>query len=189
MVDFNTYSKKFEAILNASPPPPPYDNAEYFNYLKLNYSRQNRWLKKAEINEDLIQVINLIQQKQEWIVITEPWCGDAAHTIPFIYLATKHSSMIELKFSWRDSAPFLIENYLTNGSKSVPKLIVRDKKNNDLFTWGPRPVACQQLYEKLKQENADFETVKVQLQNWYNTDKGKSFQKELLLKLSDFTSV
>src|SRR5690606_37230624 len=103
-----------------------------------------------------------------WFVITEPWCGDAAHSVPFIQLAAQLNPLITVEYELRDSEPFRINDYLTGGSKSIPKLIIRDDQGNDLATWGPRPVECQKLFDQLKIDQADFETQKTSLQHWYN---------------------
>jgi hypothetical protein len=174
------FLNRFESILKADLPETPYDNKAYFNYLKLNESRQRRWLKTSQLIPELLKAIQQIKEKQTWYIITEPWCGDAAHSIPFLYLMTQTNEHIELKMIWRDTPPFMIEDYLTNGGKSVPKLIVRDADNQDIFTWGPRPTECQKLYLALKEKNADFEEMKITLQQWYNNDKGQSIQNELL---------
>lgn len=174
------YINRFEDILNQENPQKPYDNPDYFNYLKLNYNRQNRWLKKGELKSELIEKVQKIENNQHWIIITEPWCGDAAHSVPFIKLITDKKPKIKLSFVWRDKPPHMINDYLTNGGKSVPKLIIRDSNGNDLATWGPRPKPCQKLYQQLKSENADFETQKIELQKWYNNDKGQTLQEEML---------
>lgn len=174
------YLDKFEEVLAQETPQPPYDDPMYLDYFKLNRSRQRRWLKTAEINADLTQIIKSLDKKQTWYLITEPWCGDAAHNVPFIYKMTELNPNIELKIVWRDTAPYMIEDYLTNGGKSIPKLVIRDENEKDLHVWGPRPAECQTLYEQLKAENADFEKQKIELQNWYNKDKGQSVQKEFV---------
>jgi hypothetical protein len=173
------YLNRFDELLNQSIPEAPYDNPNYYNYLKLNQSRQNRWLKKGVITNGLSESISKINTKQEWIIITEPWCGDAAHSIPFLKLIADLNPNIDLKFVWRDESPYMIEQYLTNGGKSVPKLIVRNAQGKDLFTWGPRPAPCQKLYLQLRDENADFERMKIELQQWYNKDKGETLQGEV----------
>lgn len=183
-VTWTEYLERFEDILNSTHHPEPYDKPAYLDYLKLNRSRQNRWLKTAQISDQLKDLIQKISTPQQWIIITEPWCGDAAHSIPFLFLMSEENPLITLQFVWRDQPPFLIEHYLTNGGKSVPKLIIRDKNNNDLATWGPRPIPCQAIYRELKENDAPFEEQKITLQNWYNTDKGKTIQKELIDLLS-----
>jgi hypothetical protein len=56
---------------------------------------------------------------------------------------------------------------------------VRNESGSDIFNWEPRPAEAKQLVNKMKAENADFETIKVALQNWYNNDKGLSLCREL----------
>ncbi|WP_262248544.1 thioredoxin family protein [Parapedobacter soli] len=178
-MDFKSYLTEFGRILDSEEPQPPYDNPDYLDYTKLNWSRMNRWLKKGELSDTLAEMVKGIAQPQQWIVITEPWCGDAAHSVPFIQLAAQLNPLISVDYELRDAEPFRINAYLTNGSKSIPKLIIRDSQGTDLATWGPRPVECQKLFDQLKEENADFERQKVALQQWYNADKGQSVQAEL----------
>ena len=77
-----------------------------------------------------------------------------------------------------DRSPFLIEHYLTNGGKSIPKLIVRDADGKDLFTWGPRPALAQQLVLDLNASGAEKSEVVLALQNWYNDNKREEMQQE-----------
>jgi len=182
IVSWTIYINKFDKILNSDIPPVPYDNPAYLDYLKLNRSRQKRWLKTGEIHERLKQVVSKIKAPQTWYIITEPWCGDAAHSVPFLKLISDLNPLINLKIVWRDTPPLMIEKYLTNGGKSVPKLVIRDEKERDLGVWGPRPQECQAIYLDLKEKEkeADFEEVKVTLQTWYNKDKGQSLQSEMI---------
>lgn len=87
-------------------------------------------------------------------------------------MAGRENPLITLTYELRDSEPFRINDYLTNNTQSIPKLIVRDAQGDDIATWGPRPAACQVLYKTLTDEKADFENVKTELQHWYNADKG-----------------
>lgn len=176
---YNEYKQLFEQILTSESPAAPYDNPDYFNYTKLNESRMKRWEKTMSLDEELIQLLEKLQIKQHWIIITEPWCGDASHIVPFLVRFSELSSNITYELQLRDSEPFLIDEYLTNGGKAIPKLISRDENGNDLYVWGPRPVGAQTVMNQLKEQNADFETIKLELQNWYNADKGKQIQQEL----------
>ncbi len=178
-MDYQTYLKLFEEILNNENPPAPYDKPDYLNYTKLNFTRMNRWMKTMQLDESLVEMLKNIKKKQHWIILLEPWCGDVSHSLPFLIRLAEQSPLITYDLQQRDSEPFLINSYLTRGTKSIPKLIVRDEDGNDLFTWGARPEAAQQLMDSLKASNTDWETIKIKLQNWYNEDKGKSLQREL----------
>ncbi|MGN7205214.1 thioredoxin family protein [Pedobacter sp. SAFR-022] len=178
-MDFPTYKVFFKAVLDSAKSLPPYNNPDYHNYTKLNWSRQRRWLSVGELDDTLVQHLKQLDKPQQWIVITEPWCGDAAHILPFLYMLSEQNPLIKLDIQLRDSEPFLIEQYLTRNAKSIPKFVIRDGSNKDLLVWGPRPEQCQVLYDRLKAEHASDEEIKLQLQWWYNEDKGQSLQKEL----------
>jgi len=175
---FELYLAHFEHVL--AHPTPPYDNPDYYNYAKLNWSRMNRWLKHGKLDEQLITSIRSIESSMNWLIISEPWCGDAAHVIPFLQMAAALNPNITVVYELRDQEPFQINQYLTNGGKSIPKLIIRDEEGNDLATWGPRPAACQVIYAQMTADKADFETVKTTLQKWYNENAGVEIQKELV---------
>ncbi|SFT40775.1 Thioredoxin [Lishizhenia tianjinensis] len=180
ILTWEEYLEQFNAILSGAITAAPYDKEAYLNYVKLNRSRQDRWLKKLELNEALIHQVKGIDAPQTWYAITEPWCGDAAHNLPLFYLLSELNSNINFKIVLRDTPPFMIDDYLTNGGKSVPKIVVRNAKEEDLFTWGPRPKEAQELYLGFKKNNTPFEEQKIILQQWYNKNKGQDLQQEVL---------
>lgn len=178
-MNYTDYKQLFDRILDNPDPAYPYDDAMYLDYTRLNRSRMKRWDKQMKPDENLVSRIKQIASPQHWIIITEPWCGDAAHIVPFLVRLAEQSDLISYDIQLRDREPFLIESYLTNGTKSIPKLIVRNADGNDIFSWGPRPMGAQELMNTMKEDKADFETVKIALQNWYNSDKGSSLYTEL----------
>lgn len=179
-MQYPEYAALFDAILNRPAPQPPYTDAAYLDYTRLNHSRMNRWWKTLQLDERLVAALRQLEAPQTWIIIAEPWCGDAAPSVPFLVRLAEQNPRIRYDIQLRDAEPFLINSYRTNGGKSIPKLIVRDAAGQDLFTWGPRPAGAQQLVDELNAAKADFETLKTQLQGWYNADKGRSLQDELL---------
>lgn len=180
-MNFQEYSTYFKDILSkpVEEHQLPYDNPAYLDYTRMNWSRMNRWFKTGKLSDEIVEAVKKIDQPQYWIIITEPWCGDAAHNIPFLEMIARENPQISVTYELRDAAPFRIEEYLTNGTKSIPKLIIRDQKGKDLGTWGPRPENCQKMYAELLKENASFEIIKTELQTWYNRNKGKELQTEL----------
>jgi len=185
-MNFDEYLSYFEDILNNTEAHEVYStNADYLNYTKLNWSRMNRWLKKFEPSAEMKVCIDNIKDPQHWILITEPWCGDAAHSVPQIYKIVKDNPFIDLDIQLRDTEPFLIDDYLTNGGKSIPKLVIRNEVGHDKVIWGPRPDALQEIFEQLKTEGKPFDEIKETIQRWYNDDKGEEIQKELTKLLSE----
>lgn len=182
-MDYITYKNYFDNILAEAQPLAPYNDAMYMDYAKLNQSRMKRWDKHLVLDETLVMAIKQIAEPQHWIVISEPWCGDAAHILPFLVKMVEQNEIVSYDIQLRDTEPFLIEKYLTNGAKSIPKLIVRNAAGEDLFVWGPRPVEAQTLVNEMKEQQLDFEQTKIALQKWYNTDAGKLLCKELEAEL------
>jgi len=178
-MNFNTYTTLFKDIIDGTNATAPYDDPHYVEYVKLNASRQNRWMKTGVLSTELISSIEQIKEEQNWLLITEPWCGDASHNVPFIEKMAELNPKIKLVIQLRDATNSEIDNYLTNGGKSIPILVVRNTKNEDLFVWGPRPSVCQEIFLEMKNNNLPLDEQKIILQNWYNDDKGVSIQKEL----------
>lgn len=181
-MNFEEYQAFCKAIIDKAneEQQPPYDNELYINYARLNWTRTNRWLKTAHLSEEFVAVLKKIESPQQWTVITEPWCSDAAHIVPFIHLAALQNPLISVTFELRDAEPHRINDYLFRGTKAIPRLIIQNADDGtDLGTWGPRPQVCQVIYDKLVADNAGFDEKIEVLQKWYNADKGKEIQKEL----------
>ncbi len=183
-MNFPEYFQLFDQILTATESIAPYDDVEYLNYTKLNKSRLSRWMKKGELLPETIETLKSISTSQKWILITEPWCGDASHSVGFIVKMAEQNPLINFSIELRDASPNRIEDYLTNGGKAIPKLIIRNDENEDILVWGPRPAACQEFFLDLKEQGLTFEEQKIKLQEWYNLDKGKSIQAEILAGLN-----
>lgn len=158
---------------------------EMLHYTKMNLSRMKRWESKGEILEETKNAIKNICEKQEWIVLTEAWCGDAAHSISFISKMAALNPKINFKIKLRDENLDLIDQYLTNGGRSIPKLIVRDENGKDVFNWGPRPAKIQSKYLEMKANNETYEQISLETQKMYNDDKGVTIQKEIIAKLNN----
>lgn len=161
----------------------------YLGYAKINLQRMLRLEKTTELSEELKATVALIKKTYTWLIVTEGWCGDAAQNIPVFEKIEQAFPLIELRFVLRDEHPELMELYLTNGSRSIPKLICVDKETGvEIFTWGPRPAELQNLVMELKTQGVTTEEKGLQIQKWYNTDKTLSLQKEFIRLISDFLS-
>ena len=156
----------------------------YQHYIPLNKSRFTRSLKQGVITQELTEVIRAINEKQDWVIITEPWCGDAAQIVPYLFKIAALNPHINVVVQLRDSHSE-IESYLSNGKMSIPKLIVRNKQGIDLFTWGPRPQKLETIYLELINKNENIDDIKTILQKWYNDDKGKKIQEEIMELIKD----
>ena len=154
-------------------------------YTRLNLRRMKRWEKTLVLSEESLAFLTSLSTPMNWLVLTESWCGDAAHLIPIFHKLAAASPWIQLKMIWRDENPDIMDLYLTEGSRSIPKLIAYDPENKEeLATWGPRPEEAQKMVRahKLSPERPYSELQK-DLQLWYNKNKGQQGQQEFLAAL------
>lgn len=151
-------------------------------FTKLNDRRMKRWDKTIKLSEEDKNTIAQFENKMTWLVITESWCGDAAHVIPAINKVAEQNENIELRLVFRDENDLLMEQYLTNGSRSIPKLIMIDEATEEVVkTYGPRPSKATKMVLDFKNEFGKLTPeFKEELQYWYNKDKGQTIVKDLM---------
>jgi len=149
----------------------------------INAQRMKRIDKQCIINYNLHTLTSQINKKQKWLVISETWCGDSAQCIPVIAKIAELNENIKLEIIFRDEYLDIIDSFLTNGTRSIPKLICTDEESDAVnFIWGPRPKAIQDKVSELKASNPDIthdELVK-NIHLWYAQDKTKSIQSEFI---------
>jgi hypothetical protein len=152
------------------------------NYTMLNDRRMKRWDKTLKISEDSVERVSSFKGDITWLVITESWCGDAAHVIPALSKVAELSSNINLKLVLRDENEDLMDQFLTNGGRAIAKLIMIDNATGDVIdTYGPRPIDATKLVNDYKQKHGKLTPeFKEDLQTWYNKDKGQSVMHDTL---------
>lgn len=147
----------------------------------LNDKRMDRLDKTLDINASTKNSLSNLNKEFTFLVIAEGWCGDAAQILPIINKVSEASDKIDFKIVLRDENEDLMNQYLTNGSKSIPKVLILDQENNVLNSWGPRPAVASKMVVDYKAQNGSLdEEFKKNLQIWYNKDKGNNTQNELL---------
>ena len=159
------------------------------HYTKMNIVRMNRLDKKTKLTEDSVQSLEKIKEDQVWLVLTEGWCADAAQIIPVMQKMTLKNSHIQLRMLLRDQHLDIMDAFLTNGARAIPKLIVLNKNQEVMMSWGPRPTEAQQMMlttkeaiKKMEEEDrkATVAQLKIDMQKWYNKDKTVQTQAEIL---------
>ncbi|MFD1314432.1 thioredoxin family protein [Namhaeicola litoreus] len=154
---------------------------DLMHYNRLNDKRMKRLDKQINLGERAKEEVSQIENRFTWLVLSESWCGDAAQSLPVLNKFAEFNSNIDLKIVSRDENDSLMQKFLTNGSKSIPKLIVLDKNNEVIEHWGPRSKRATALLNEYKEKNGKIDSqIKEDLQIWYNKDKGQSIEEELV---------
>ena len=179
-ISFDEYISLIDSLLADGKTTGPKQSESMFNYGRLNRARMERLEKTIEIDDSTRSRIAELDADWIWLVITEGWCGDAAQNIPLIEKIAAANPGIETRYILRDEYPELMDGFLTNGSRSIPKLIAIDRRSGDILgTWGPRPKRAQDLFYEQKSSGIEQHTIHENLQRWYLTDRGRSLQNEI----------
>ncbi|WP_460220680.1 thioredoxin family protein [Psychroserpens sp. MEBiC05023] len=155
------------------------------NYTMLNDRRMKRWDKTIKISDDIKARVSNFKGNITWLVITESWCGDAAHVIPVLNKIAEFSENITLKLVFRDENEALMDQFLTNGGRAIAKLIMIDNTSDEVVnTFGPRPSEATQMVNNYKAEHGTLTPeFKEDLQGWYNKNKGQNIISDLMTLL------
>lgn len=118
-------------------------------------------------------------ESRKLLVIAEDWCGDASNTVPIIAKLADMSPDLELRVIMRDENPEVMNQYLTNGSRSIPVVIALDAGFKEIGHWGPRP---SQLQAWVMANRAAMSKAELypQVRKWYARDRGETTIREVL---------
>jgi len=170
-------------------------NEGLINYTRMNIIRMERLDKTTKLQAATQVFLEKIGQPLQLLVLTEPWCGDAAQIIPVLNKLTLANPNIKLSLLLRDQHLDLMDQYLTDGSRSIPIILVLDptSENKVLGTWGPRPFIAQGMmlrglnqWRTMKDGEAKdlfHRDLYTKLQKWYARDKTNSIQEEFIAYL------
>jgi hypothetical protein len=193
-ITYEAYAQFIEDLLAQYHHRNPDSVDEHIHFTRMNLISMERLDKTARMmavtRVQMAKVMPMI-----WLVLTETWCNDAAQVLPVLNKMAKLNKNVQFQILFRDQQPKLMDAFLTNGTKSIPKLIFLDPTSlKVLGHWGPRPEALQTF---VLEELAKISTIKdvdvqkkrtdelsTQVQRWYAKDKSYSMQQEVLAEIS-----
>jgi len=160
----------------------PVQNQELSGYTRLNDQRMRRLDKTLKVDVDSELKIKKFDNRITWLVLTESWCGDAAQTIPVMNKVADLNENISIRLLLRDENLELMEQFLSNNTMAIPKLIsIDDITGKVIGEWGSRPSIATKMVKDYKINNGKLTAeFKQDLQLWYNKDKGQNTVRDLL---------
>ncbi|QMU31143.1 thioredoxin family protein [Adhaeribacter radiodurans] len=183
------YEALIDRLLAENKTTGPDQDPKMVSYTQLNQVRMVRVARTTVLLPEVQQALADLTRSLQWVVLTEAWCGDAAQNVPILAkVANASAGKIELKLLLRDENLDLMDQYLTNGTRSIPKLICFDAvSGEELGTWGPRPDAAQALFQAFKENPTGTKKEFIQnVQLWYAKDKTISMQQEIAQLLKNW---
>lgn len=182
-ISYAEYKKITAQLVEEEKTSGPNQSESLVFYTKLNNQRMNRLDKTIKLTSEIVEKTESISCELSWLVLTETWCGDAAQILPVLNKIAETTEKINISLLFRDDNLELMDNFLTNGGRSIPKLIVLDKKTMEVKgAWGPRPKPAQDMFlvYKANKDSIPFQDFQKELQKWYLKDKALTIQEELL---------
>ena len=143
----------------------------------------NELWRRVTVEDVLVAGAAALPEHWRLLVLTEDWCGDAVNALPVIArLAERAPERLELRCLDRDEHLELIDDHLTNGARSIPKVLMIDARWQVRGTWGPRPAELQEWVFREGRSLVKDERYK-RIRAWYARDKGATTLRELLAVL------
>ncbi|MEO0626014.1 MAG: thioredoxin family protein [Bacteroidota bacterium] len=162
----------------------PNQSEFYIQIANLNQQRMNRLDKRTKLIPELIASLAKVDQPYTFLVLTEGWCGDAAQIVPILDKLVEASPNLDMRLVLRDEHLELMDLFLTDGGRSIPKVLVLDPDSLEVVTtWGPRPAPAQKMsmdYKYHPDPKPSYELHHHELHAWYAKDKTQTTQSELL---------
>lgn len=161
---------------------------KYAYYVRYNHERAERVQAAYEVSDKLREALARIEAPQCWMVLTEDWCGDSAYSLPVIARAAEGSEKVTLRILPREQHLEVMDRYLTNNARSIPKLVAFAEDGGELFRWGPRPEEAQALRERLKAGGAGGPEMTRALLDWYESGGWRRVDDELAAAVAEALS-
>ena len=159
----------------------PDKNDPYQEYYELGLTRTNRTLKTYKVDPDQLATLKSKDFHGKILIISEPWCGDATSTVPAVSKFFEAAGN-EVRIFLRDSVTTLIDQFLTDGSQSIPIVLILNEDFSVKNFWGPRPKYGLELLKQFKENPETYarEEFYNDLQVYYAKNKGKDAIEEIL---------
>lgn len=180
--DYHEYRKLIADLLLQEKSTGNQQSETLTNYSGLNDTRMNLLDKTITVSAENVEKLKSLKKSYIWLVLAEGWCTDSGQVLPVLNKMAHESDKIDLKIVFPEENEDLMDLFLTNGARSIPKLIIVCKESGAIFgSWGPRSKKADDFIKNYKEKNGLFdEAANADLLMLYMHDKGISVQDELI---------
>jgi hypothetical protein len=113
------------------------------------------------------------------LVLNADWCLDSASTVPTLARLAEVVPGVEMRVLDRDAYPEIMDQYLTDGTRSIPLAILLDREFRELGRWGPRPKELQTFVRANLDRDMSKEAIHLEVRKWYVGDRGNAMLREI----------
>lgn len=154
----------------------------FVDFSQKNVDQMRENYEKTEIDQALSSDVKGFNKEVRLLAIGADWCGDHVANVPPMAKLCDLNPKIQLRVIDRDRNDDLMEHFLTNGAKAIPKIIIAAPHMRSYDTWGPRPAACQKIMSDNK-DKMPKEQIYPMLREWYRNDKNQTTLREIWEKI------
>jgi hypothetical protein len=179
-LDLAAYESRMNAYAARTPEPGmSEEDLEHLETAGINLQRSGRIFRTYQPAENIRDVLSGIRSPQVWMLLSEVWCGDSAQSVAQIARIAMLSPEVTLRILLRDDHPDIMDAYLTDGKRSIPKLVVFTREGIELGRWGPRPRGAESVVKQALSEGVPKKMRLEQLHLWYGRNRGADLDAEL----------
>ena len=181
-IDWQHYYALCKQYVEGYDKPLIYQDEKMLRYTASNIKRMDAILQYITIESKLYNLLQSVSTRWTWLVLAEPWCGDVAQILPVLYTIASCTDSIDFKILQSDSHPQILDQYMTEQSRSIPILLcLATDTLQEIGRWGPRPAALQVLVAHYKDDTTVSYRDKVRrVHSWYESDKTQVIQAEFI---------
>ena len=151
----------------------------YRFYSKYNLERQERveaeWIPSAAF----LEAVDTLDGPLSFYFITDDWCIDSAYSLPLLQWVSNRRSDVRLEIGLKNDNLDVLDQYLTDGARSIPKLIIENHKGEIVAVWGPQPEEIRLIRKNLMDNQAEGSVVSGTTIEWYANSGILEVEKEL----------
>jgi hypothetical protein len=155
------------------------------DFLKRVQQHEALWhqiYERAVLSDDILEMAESIPGQWNLLVLAEDWCGDAVHVLPYLARLEERFSQFRLRILSRDGNPDLMDAHLTDGTRSIPVVVILDEDFQEVAWWGPRPAPLQALF-LAEIRNLPREERFPRIRAWFARDRGRATLAEILRRI------
>jgi len=143
----------------------------------------------ARVPPDVLARVKALGGRWRLLVLNEAWCGDSVNTVPLMARLAELAPNVELRLLARDRNLDLMDAHLTNGSRSIPVVIVLDEHFEERGWWGPRPAELQAWVLGPEGQALEKPERYREVRRWYARDRGVTTLAELVVLMEKAAGV
>ncbi len=160
-----------------------YESALHFaEFLERAVKNAQLWrdtYRLVRVPSDAVARATAIGGRWHLLVMVEDWCGDAVNTVPHLARLAELAPNLDLRIVGREDNPELMDAHLTNGSRSIPIVLLLDEAFVERAWWGPRPRELQAWVVTEGRQLEKDERYR-HVRTWYARDRGRTTVHEVL---------